>query len=171
MTLENIPTLQTARLILRVAQFGDWPEHEKLMTSDRAVHMGGPFSRAYSWGVFCHGIAQWHLFGFGSLSIEKRDTSQYLGQIEINFGPLFPEPELGWQLVEVAEGMGYAFEAAKAMRRWAFEVRKLPTLVSYVGPANTRSQRLANRLGAKIDDNALKQDADDLVFRHLPVGQ
>lgn len=89
-----------------------------------------------------------------------------MGQIEINQGPRFPEPELGWQLIESVEGRGFAFEAAAAMRDWAFRERKLPTLVSYIGQENTRSIRLAERLGASLDEKALKQDPDDLVFRH-----
>jgi len=137
------------------------------MTSDRAKYMGGPFSRGYAWGGFCHGIALWQLFGVGNLSIELRETKQCLGQIEINQGPLFPEPELGWQLNVEAEGKGYAFEAAIAMRDWAFQERKLKTLVSYIDADNSRSIRLAKRLGAMIDDHACKQDPGDLVYRHV----
>jgi hypothetical protein len=64
---------------------------------------------------------------------------------------VWSEPELGWQLQIEAEGKGYAFEAAIAMRDWAFQVRKLKTLVSYIGPDNARSIRLADRLGATLD--------------------
>jgi len=137
------------------------------MTSDRAKYMGGPFSLRYAWGDFCHGIAQWPLFGGGNLSIELRETKQYLGRIEINQGPLFPEPELGWQLQLQAEGKGYAFEAAIAMRDWAFQECKLDTLVSYIGPDNSRSIRLAERLGATLDEHARPQDPGDLVYRHV----
>ena len=160
------PIITTDRLLLREPILRDWPRFAELMTSDRAEYMGGPFSLGYAWGAFCHGIAQWQLFGVGNLSIELRETKQCLGQIEINQGPLFPEPELGWQLLVEAEGKGYAFEAAIAMRTWAFQERKLKTLVSYIDPNNSRSVRLAERLGATIDEHARKQDPDDLVYRH-----
>ncbi|MFV2033696.1 MAG: GNAT family N-acetyltransferase [Halocynthiibacter sp.] len=62
-----------------------------------------------------------------------------------------------------------SYEAALAMRRWAFDVRKLDTLVSYVDPENLRSRKLAERLGAKLDDAAIRQDPTDLVFRHPQV--
>jgi RimJ/RimL family protein N-acetyltransferase len=164
--MKSAPTIKTKRLILRLPNIDDWPSFEALMTSDRADHMGGPYSVPVAWGWFCHGIALWQLFDVGNLSIISRQTGECLGQIEINQGPRFPEPELGWQLIASAEGRGFAFEAATALRNWAFRERKLPTLVSYIGQGNTRSIRLAERLGASLDEKALKQDPDDLVFRH-----
>jgi len=166
--MKTSPIIKTDRLLLREPILGDWPSFAAVMTSDRAKYMGGPFSIGYAWGVFCHGVAQWQLFGVANLSIELRETKQCLGQIEINQGPLFPEPELGWQLTFEAEGKGYAFEAAISLRDWAFQDRKLKTLVSYIDPGNARSIRLAERLGATIDDHARKQDPDDLVYRHVP---
>jgi RimJ/RimL family protein N-acetyltransferase len=166
--MKNAPVIETDRLLLREPILADWPSFAGLMTSDRARYMGGPFSLASAWGVFCHGIALWPLYGVGNLSIVLRETEQCLGQIEINQGPRFPEPELGWQLTAEAEGKGYAFEAAVAMRDWAFQERKVKTLVSYMDPDNARSIRLAERLGATIDEHAPKQDAGDLVYRHLP---
>ncbi|WP_417805217.1 GNAT family N-acetyltransferase, partial [Thalassospira lucentensis] len=76
------------------------------------------------------------------------------------------EHELGWLLFPEAEGRGIAFEAAVAMRRWAFEVRGLKTLVSYIARGNARSIKLATRLGATLDVNAARPDPSDLVYRH-----
>ena len=167
----DIPKLETDRLALRQPSMEDWPCFAELMLSQRSVFMGGPFSTDRAWGAFCHGIAQWQLLGYGNLTMENRHNGQCLGQIEINHGPLFPEPELGWQVYTFAEGKGYAYEAAMAMRQWAFEVRKLDTLVSYIDPENLRSRRLAERLGAKLDGNAVRQDPTDLVFRHPHLRQ
>lgn len=169
--MKSGPTIETDRLLLRVPRLEDWPNFETLMTSDRATHMGGPYSVPVAWGWFCHGIALWQLFDVGNFSIISRETGECLGQIEINQGPRFPEPELGWQLIASAEGRGFAFEAATAMRDWAFSDRNLPTLVSYIGQENTRSIRLAERLGASLDEKAFKQDPDDLVYRHSAQGR
>lgn len=129
--------------------------------------MGGPYSAKDAWGDFCHGVASWRLFGVGSLSIVSRDTGAYLGQIEINQGPRFPEPELGWQLAAEAEGQGIAYNAATAMRDWVLEQRAVETLVSYIDPQNVRSINLAERLGARLDQGAVPQDPGDLVYRHV----
>lgn len=165
--MTTAPIIETERLLLRVPVHADWPGFAEVMMSGRARYMGGPFSLGAAWGAFCHGIALWPLFGVGNLSIELRETRECIGQIEINQGPRFPEPELGWQLRDAAEGRGYAFEAASAMRAWAFRERDLKTLVSYIDPDNARSIRLAERLGARIDPQARKQDPGDLVYRHV----
>ena len=162
-----IPTLTTARLRLRPMQARDWAAYRELMTSDRAVHMGGPFAAPVAWGMFCSDHAQWSLFGVGALMIEDRNSGQCLGQVGINAGPLFPEYELGWFLYPHAEGHGHAFEAASALRDWAMNTRQLPTLVSYIDAANARSIALARRLGASPDAQAARPDPADLVFRHL----
>ena len=161
-----IPALETERLILRPMTMADWPDYEALMASDRSQYMGGPMSRFSAWGMFCNDVAQWQLMGHGALMMEARGSGEVLGQVGINHGPLFPEHELGWFVYEHAEGKGYALEAARAFRDWARQDRQLPSLVSYMDADNTRSARLAERLGATLDTSAPRPDPDDIVYRH-----
>ncbi len=159
------PTIRTERLLLRAPVAADFPDYAAFLASERAQPMGGPYDRRGAWGLFCHDVAQWALFGHGALMIEDR-AGAVLGQVGISAGPLFPEPELGWLVHEAAEGRGVAFEAACALRAWAYGPRGLATLVSYIDPANARSRRLAERLGARLDPAARPQDPGDLVYRH-----
>jgi len=165
--MATIPTLTTSRLILRRMGMGDWESYRCFMASDCARHMGGPFTPAVAWGMFCADHAQWSLLGCGALMIEHQDSGDCLGQVGINHGPLFPERELGWLVYPEAEGHGFAFEAATALRDWARETRNFETLVSYIDPANLRSIRLAERLGATLDPQAARPDPGDLVYRHF----
>ena len=137
-----------------------------MMSSDRARFMGGPFAPRAAWGMFCADHAQWDFFDCGALMIEDRATCACLGQVGINAGPFFPEQELGWMLYPGAEGHGYAFEAAQALRQWAQDAG-LATLVSYVDEQNTRSRGLAEKLGAVLDADAPRPDPTDLVYRHF----
>ncbi len=166
--MQPIPTLTTSRLTLRPMRFDDWPAYRQLMASERAQFMGGPFSDAVAWGMFCSDHAQWDLFGCGALMIEDQASGACVGQVGINAGPLFPEFELGWFVYPEFEGRGYAREAAEAMLSWARDIRKLPSLVSYVDPENTRSAGLALRLGAVLDPSAERPAPEDLVYRHYP---
>ena len=160
-----IPTIETQRLVLRPPRAEDYPQYQEMLASPRSVFMGGPFAGWAAWGMFCHEVALWRLFGHGGLMIDRRD-GVCVGIVEINDGPLFPEKELGWMLYEGHEGNGYATEAATALRDWAFETLKLRTLVGYFDPNNHRSIAVARRLGGVRDDAAPRQDPVDLVFRY-----
>lgn len=164
--MTTAPMLETDRLLLRPMTMADWPDYAALMQSDRARYMGGPHDEAAAWGLFCHDVALWPLFGHGSLMIEEKAGGACLGQVGINHGPLFPEKELGWLVYPPAEGKGFAYEAASAFRAWAFETLGLETLVSYIDPDNWRSRKLAERLGAVIDPQAPRHEPQDLVYRH-----
>ena len=164
----SIPQLETGRLVLRAPGMDDWPDYWAMMQTDRSIGMGGPFNQRDAWGMFCHDLGQWRLFGHGALMIDEKVTGRCVGQVGINAGPLFDERELGWFVYDGFEGKGYAFEAAKALRDWAFAERNFPTLASYVDEDNHRSRELAERLGAILDPDA-QRDGDDLVYRHSPV--
>ncbi|MGH3000847.1 MAG: GNAT family N-acetyltransferase, partial [Gaiellaceae bacterium] len=53
--------------------------------------------------------------------------------------------ELGWAILSSHWGRGYAPEAARAARAWLGADR----LISLIDPENTRSQRVAEKLGAE----------------------
>lgn len=161
-----IPTLTTARLLLRPPRAEDFAAYAAFCASPRAAGMGGPFGLREAWGMFCHEAAGWSLFGAGALMLEARANGACLGLVSISSGPRFPEPELGWIVYAPHEGQGYATEAAAALRDWAAAERGLTRLVSYVDPGNARSIAVARRLGAVLDLDAVPQDPGDLVFRH-----
>ncbi len=164
--MSEIPRLETERLVLRTPHIDDWPEYQRLMTSQRAQYMDGPYDDAGAWACFCQEIGKWPLVGFGGLMIDRQDNGRCLGSVAINVGPRDPEPELGWMLYEGGEGQGYAFEAAVAMRDWGLGTGKLASLVSNIDPPNTRSRRLAERMGATLDPDAARLNPETLVYRH-----
>ncbi|WHO71096.1 GNAT family N-acetyltransferase [Rhizobium sp. BT03] len=158
--------IRTERLRLRMPGIDDFAAYGRLMASPRSVGMGGPFDQRAAWGMFCHDVALWPLFGHGALMIELAETGECVGQVGINHGPLFPEKELGWFVYEGHEGRGYATEAAMALRDWAFATLGLPSLVSYIAPGNKASIAVAERLGGRLDPTAPRTDPVDLVYRH-----
>ncbi|EJZ17435.1 GNAT family N-acetyltransferase [Rhizobium sp. Pop5] len=160
--------IRTERLTLRMPDIGDFEAYGRLMASPRSAGMGGPFVLRAAWGMFCHDVALWRLFGHGALMIDLTETGECVGQVGINHGPLFPEKELGWFVYEGYEGWDYATEAASALRGWAFATLKLPSLVSYIAPGNPASIAVAERLGARLDPVAPRTDPADIVYRHHP---
>jgi RimJ/RimL family protein N-acetyltransferase len=159
-------TLKTERLTLRPPVLADFPDYRTFMMSPRSSKMGGPYDGAGAWFFFCHDVAQWQFFEHGGLMMIVTASGECVGQVGINHGPLFPEKELGWFVYEGQEGKGYATEAARALRDWAFATLGLASLVSYVDPGNPRSAAVAQRLGAVVDPQAKGKDPADIVYRH-----
>jgi RimJ/RimL family protein N-acetyltransferase len=143
-----IPVLQTARLTLRAPRVTDFPAYAAIACTDRGIHIGGPLTEEEAWDDFCRMTANWLLRGHGAWSVETH-AGDLVGFVLIGFEPGDAEPELGWFLVEGAEGRGYATEAALAVHDHAFATLGLDRLVSYIAPENAASARVAERLGAR----------------------
>jgi len=165
-----VPTLEADRTRLRAMRIEDFPAWAEILCSDRARWMDGPYTRDTAFVEFEATAGAWPLRGHGGWTVEDRATGEVLGFVCLNMEPSDRETELGFFFREAAEGRGVAFEAASAARDWAWSMA-LPSLVSYVDPANARSARLAERLGARRDAAAEAwfagtPDEGVAVFRH-----
>ena len=164
-----VPVIQTTRLRLRAPTLADYPAYEALFTSDRAVHMGGPFSPEDAYLDFAQAVAGWMLRGAGAWTITLQGQDQALGWIYLWHEYGDPEPEFGWALVAGAEGQGYATEAARAVLPRALDLFGTGGVVSYIAAGNQGSARIATRLGARRDPvaEAALDEADLHVYRHF----
>jgi RimJ/RimL family protein N-acetyltransferase len=170
--LPHIPTLETERLVLRAPRMGDFEALAEFVRSDRSRFVrGDDISLKTSWRGFAHVAGMWMLRGYGTFVFALKETpDQPLGMT----GPWhpidWPEAELGWTVwSEAAEGKGYAHEAAREGRRYAYDDLGWKTAVSYINPENARSIALAERLGCLLDADAEQPDFDGeqvLVYRH-----
>lgn len=173
-TLSDTPVLKTDRLTLRAPAACDWPQWKAMMASDRSRFIRpDDIDDGKAWRAFGHIIGHWVLRGCGSFIITRTGDNTALGMTGPWYPANWPERELGWSIWSAqAEGQGIAFEAAQAARDYAFDVLGWDTAVSYVAPENERSIALAQRLGAKRDDNAdFPGDGPCLVFRHPAKGK
>lgn len=159
------PTLTTKRLTLRHHRLDDFEPMAAHFATDWARYMGGPITRAEMWRWFGSEVGSWSLLGHGSWALDVTESGETIGQVGINKPANFPELEIGWMLYPGFEGKGLAYEAAIAARDWAF-AQGHATLVSYIDADNMRSVALAERLGARRDDEADRPDPADLVYRH-----
>ena len=71
------------------------------------------------------------------------------------------EAELAYALMEKSRGVGYATEAALAVRDYAFHELKFTRLVSIIALTNTRSKKVAQRAGMSLEKTT--------VFERNPV--
>lgn len=163
-----VPGFATERLRLRAPKLADWPAYREVFTSDRAVHLDGPFSEDEAWADFCEGIAGWMLRGAGMWTITAKDDDEALGWLYLWQEKGDPEPEMGWVLTAAAEGKGLALEAARAALPHAVALYGRGGFVSYINAGNAPSARLAERLGAARDAVAETAygEADLHIYRH-----
>lgn len=169
MSTENAPIIETDRLRLRPYQVSDFEAYAALMMSARSQYVDGPISRAQAWDQFASGSGRWALIGYGAWAIERSADAICVGAVALNH-PIVDgtERELGWLLWDGFEGNGYALEAAKAGKAYAFNTLRWRTLVSYISRENTKSIRLAERLGGRFDEAAsLLTDEETLVYRYI----
>jgi len=162
-------TLQTERLILRRPEPGDWGAFRAFMLSDRSSLLGSTQDVGKAWRAFAAELGHWEIRGYGMWAVTLRGDNDAVGLVGPWTPDDWPETEIGWMLFgETTQGTGVAFEAAKAAIAHAFDALNWATAVSYIAPENTRSVKLAEKLGAKLDIHAKVPNPDEpcLVYRH-----
>ncbi len=161
----QIPVLETARLRLRAPLITDFQVYARIACSRRARFLGGPMTREEAWDDFARTCSVWLWRGHGAWVMMQKADDVPLGVVLLGFEPGDQDPELGIALTQAAEGQGFALEAARAARDYAFRALEFPRLVSYVSPENTRAVALMEKLGAQCEPALLN---GNLVYRHTP---
>ncbi len=160
----DIPTLTSERLILRAPREEDAaPLADFYADAEYSVGFGGPLNRGDSWRWHALSVGHWIFRGYGYFSVDLHDGS-HIGMAGLWAPEGWPEPELGWLLYKDFQGHGYAYEAAKTVRDWAYNLRGMGALSSNIVPQNTASIRLAERLGARYE-----RSYDNVFMGHVHV--
>jgi RimJ/RimL family protein N-acetyltransferase len=125
-----------------------------------------PFSRDESEDWILRNIKRYEDDGFGLYAIEDKETGEFLG----NCGPVrqfvegAPETELGWHIKRSHWGRGIAPEAGAACRDHAFEELGQRRLISLIQPVNVPSQRVAEKIGMKVEREVMYAGLPHLVY-------
>lgn len=92
-------------------------------------------------------------FGLWALDVPQLGFVGFVGlsakvPFELPVPGIVAEPhEIGWRLARAAWGRGYATEAATLALRYAFQVLRLPQVVSFTAAINTASRAVMQRIG------------------------
>ena len=151
--LSAIPTLETERLILRPFREADAAAFCGLMQDPDVVRFIGDGlvpSAEDCWRAVAGWLGHWMLRGYGPWAVTDRQTGAFMGRAGIHFPEGWPGPELGYTFGKTFWGHGYATEAARAARDWAFTERDFPELISLIDPMNTASIGVATRVGETL---------------------
>ena len=141
-----IPTLETERLIMRAPREADFEAEAEFFASEASKFVGGPLRPDETWRMVATLLGHWSMRGYGFWGVEEKDTGIYVGHVGLwcPFG--WPEPEIGWTLMNNATGKGYATEAAQASRTYAYDALGWETSISLIDPQNAGR---VNRDGAE----------------------
>ena len=146
-----VPTIETDRLVLGPLTEAAFRPMCDFYASDRARHVGGPMTPEGVWRTLALEIGHWNLRGYGRFAVTEKDTGALVGTIGPWYPHGWPEPEIGWDLMNGFEGKGYATEAGRACLDHAYRDLGWTTAISLVATDNEGSRRVAQRLGATRD--------------------
>ena len=142
--------LETDRLALREMTPDDI-DFVAAMLGDAQVMRWYPrvYSRAESREWLERQRWRYSTYGCGLWLCEERHTGVPVGQAGLLMQDVDGaiEPEIGYLLHRPFWRLGYATEATRAVKRYAFETRDHPHVIALVRPGNEASAAVAKRLG------------------------
>jgi RimJ/RimL family protein N-acetyltransferase len=145
-----IPVISTDRLLLRGLTQDDFEPFATIVSDPEVVRYlddGAPISREDCWRGMALFIGHWNLRGYGWWAVEDRRTGDFLGRIGLYNPEGWPGIEVGWLLRRDVWGAGFATEGAIAALDFAFDVVGADHVISLIDPRNTRSIRVAEKIG------------------------
>lgn len=148
--------LETERLFLRHLHLGDIDAMHQIYCDPEVMEfsLSGAVSREKSAEMTREAIAKYAEWGFGRWVVARKSDSEMIGFCGLGFFEDLDgadEIEIGYRFRKIAWGQGFASEAARAVKRHAFEVLSLGRVISIIEPANVRSVRVAEKNGMTIE--------------------
>jgi RimJ/RimL family protein N-acetyltransferase len=147
---------ETQRLLLRQWRAADRDPFAAL-NADAVVmaHFPAPLTRAQSDSLAdrCERLIEERRWG--AWATEIKATGEFIGFVGLHIPsddlPVSPCVEVLWRLARAHWRQGFATEAARGALDVGFESLKLPEIVSFTVPSNTRSRAVMERLGMQMD--------------------
>jgi hypothetical protein len=103
-------------------------------------------------------LQNYQQIGFGVWAVvekQQREVIGYCGLTALAEVDGQPEIEIGYRFARAHWERGFATEAARAVRDYAFDVLCLPRLVALIDPQNAASIRVAEKLGMQHEKEVL----------------
>jgi RimJ/RimL family protein N-acetyltransferase len=163
----TVPLLETERLRLREWREADLAPFVSFGADETTARFlsetGNP---GEAWRRMALQVGHWALRGYGAWALEEKASGQWIGYGGLWNPHGWPEPELMWGLAPGARGRGYATEAARRARDFAYRQLGWTTLISCIAPENVASQRVAHRLGATLERSIELRSRTAGIYRH-----
>lgn len=147
--------LETERLYLRELNQADFHSLCRVLQDEDTMYAyEGAFSDHEVQEWLDRQISRYQKWNFGLWAVILKETDGMIGQCGLTMQPWKGEEvlEIGYLFERAHWHKGYAIEAAKACKKYAFEILKADEVCSIIRNTNTASQNVAIRNGmAKLD--------------------
>lgn len=151
--------METERLILRKMDKNDFGSLCKIMQDEETMTAyEGAFSEQEVQAWLENQLARYKRWNFGLLAVVLKENGEMIGQCGLTMQPWKDEQvlEIGYLFNRNYWHQGFATEAARAVKQYAFDVLKASEVCSIIRDTNTASQNVAVRNGMKPADTMIK---------------
>ncbi len=142
--------LETKRLLLREMKPDDFQALSLVLSDpETMLHYPYTFDGRHVKDWIERNMNRYRKDGFGLWAVCLKDIGEMIGDCGLTLQNINGEllPEIGYHIRRDCQRKGYAKEAAKAVRDWAFRNTEYPALYSYCKYTNVPSFRTAESIG------------------------
>lgn len=151
--------METERLLLREMTQSDYTDLCKILQDEDVMYAyEGAFSDEEAQEWFDRQISRYKEYGFGLYAVILKETCDMIGQCGLTIQEFNEKRmlEIGYLFQKSYWHKGYAIEAAKACKEYAFTVLKADEVFSIIRDTNIASQKVAKRNGMVHTDTFIK---------------
>ncbi len=149
---KNKSQIETKRLVLRPMLGSDFDALLLIFTDPKvmAAFDHPPFTREQMNRWLNRNLDHQDKFGYGLYSVILKESGELIGDCGLEVMDDMGAAELGYDFRSDFWNQGYATEAATAVREHAFDVLRLPQLISLIRVGNLASRRVAEKVGMTL---------------------
>jgi len=145
----------TDRLLMRPFSLDDIEPFSQICTNPevmRYIGNGKPLDKETVKTQITNWIHLYDKQGYGLLALTLKENQQLIGFCGLLHQTVDAEDfvELGYRLDQAFWGKGMATEAALAIKNYALNQLKIPTLISIIHHENIASKNVASKVGMKL---------------------
>lgn len=160
------PIIETQRLMLRELSPEDFDAlYAVLADSDIMQHYPYTFDAGRVQRWIAWNMERYQKDGFGLWAVVLKESGEMIGDCGLTMQNINGsiQPEIGYHIAKAHQRQGYAKEAARACRDWAFENTPFNRVYSYMKKANIPSSATARANGMRLVEEFTDKEGEQTV--------
>mgnify|MGYP001182210956 CR=1 FL=1 len=168
MTRDVHPRLETPRLLLRPMRTSDLDALLLIFTDPAVMAAFGipPLTHEQMSRWVDHNLTHQAEHGYGLFAVLLKESGELIGDCGLQQMSIdgATEVELGYDFRSDHWNRGFATEAARSARDYAFEALDLPRIVSLIRAGNHASRRVAEKIGMSLQREIERYEQPYWIF-------